>query len=308
MSRGRLVASLTAIACSLALAATLAVWAFPLRAAPRTAQSPSQGGVTQGVAGGTGPKIVVADLRMDGDVQDADAARARILKGLEGHEFDNSNSRWLDEVGVNIRADFQDRGYLRVVVDNLQAQPLDPEKHRMRVTAHVDEGEQYRIGDLSFVSDNADRALVIPEQELRQQFQLRTGDLLNVGQVRSGVDRMRRLYGAQGYADMTAAPTFSISDKNHSIALTMHVHEGNQYRVGSVEVRGLDSKTTDLLEGKMRPGSLFNGTLLKDLFDQGQATIGRNVSIAHVVHVKRNVEQGTVDVLFDFSTNAPQSN
>jgi len=60
MSRTRLIASLTAISCCVALAAALAVLTFPLKAAPRTGQNgpPSgvaggvSGGLTQGVAGG----------------------------------------------------------------------------------------------------------------------------------------------------------------------------------------------------------------------------------------------------------------
>lgn len=47
MSRTRLIASWTAIACWLAMAGTLAVWTFPLKAVPRTAQTPPRSGVTQ---------------------------------------------------------------------------------------------------------------------------------------------------------------------------------------------------------------------------------------------------------------------
>jgi beta-lactamase regulating signal transducer with metallopeptidase domain len=52
MSRTRLIVSLTAIACCLAVAATLVVWAFPLKAAPRASQNPPQNGVKGGVSGG----------------------------------------------------------------------------------------------------------------------------------------------------------------------------------------------------------------------------------------------------------------
>ena len=52
MSRIRLIASLTAISCCIALAIVLAVWTFPLKAAPRLPQNPGQGGVVQGVPGG----------------------------------------------------------------------------------------------------------------------------------------------------------------------------------------------------------------------------------------------------------------
>jgi len=52
MSRTRLIASLTVISCCVTLAATLAVLAFPLKAAPRTGQNPPQSGVAGGVSGG----------------------------------------------------------------------------------------------------------------------------------------------------------------------------------------------------------------------------------------------------------------
>jgi beta-lactamase regulating signal transducer with metallopeptidase domain len=52
MSRTRLIASLTATACGLALAATLAVLTFPLKAAPRSGQNPPRKGVAGGVSGG----------------------------------------------------------------------------------------------------------------------------------------------------------------------------------------------------------------------------------------------------------------
>jgi beta-lactamase regulating signal transducer with metallopeptidase domain len=52
MSRTRLLASLTAISFCIALAIVLAVWAFPLKAAPRAPQTPPQKGPAQGVSSG----------------------------------------------------------------------------------------------------------------------------------------------------------------------------------------------------------------------------------------------------------------
>jgi beta-lactamase regulating signal transducer with metallopeptidase domain len=52
MSRGRLIACLAASSCCIALAIVLAVWTFPLKAAPRAGQDPPHGGVAGGVASG----------------------------------------------------------------------------------------------------------------------------------------------------------------------------------------------------------------------------------------------------------------
>jgi beta-lactamase regulating signal transducer with metallopeptidase domain len=52
MSRTRLIVSLTAISCCIALAIFFAVSIFPLKAAPRLPQNPPQKGAAQGVSGG----------------------------------------------------------------------------------------------------------------------------------------------------------------------------------------------------------------------------------------------------------------
>ncbi|MGB6885497.1 MAG: M56 family metallopeptidase [Candidatus Acidiferrum sp.] len=52
MSRTRLIASLAASSFCIVMTATLAVWAFPLKAAPRALQNPPQTGVAGGVSGG----------------------------------------------------------------------------------------------------------------------------------------------------------------------------------------------------------------------------------------------------------------
>jgi beta-lactamase regulating signal transducer with metallopeptidase domain len=50
MSRTRLLAFMTASSCCIALASILAVWMFPLKAAPRSGQKPPEGGVAGGIA------------------------------------------------------------------------------------------------------------------------------------------------------------------------------------------------------------------------------------------------------------------
>jgi outer membrane translocation and assembly module TamA len=296
------IASLRAISCGLALAAVLVVCTFPLRAVPSAAQSQQS---EQGDS-----KFVVADLRIDGDVHDIDAVRTRVLTGLEGHEYER-HRRSLDGIGAKIQADFEDRGYFKVALDDLRAQPLDSDKHRMLVIVHVVEGEQYRAGNLAIISDEPGRVLAVPEEQLRQQFHLHTGDLFSAHQVRKGVEGLRQLYLARGYLDMTATPEFSIDPKNKLITSTWHVREGNQYHVGSVDVRGLDSRGKALLEAQLLPGSLFDQTTVKQLYDKAKASLGANVafdSFDDVVSLTPHTDIRVVDVLFDFSSTAPGGN
>jgi beta-lactamase regulating signal transducer with metallopeptidase domain len=318
MSRTRLIAALTAAGCGVVLAASVAVWAFPLKAAPHS----GLGGENSGPAmngesreqlpmqqtGHAGPKIVVADLKIDGDVKDVDAVRARILKSLEGREFD-ANSRWLEVITqVNIRGEFQSRGYFRVVASDPTAEPLDAERRRMRVLIHINEGQQYRTEDISIVGKESGPALAISAEELREQFHLHNGDLVNVEELRSGMERMHRLYAELGYVDVAVEPVFSIDEKNRSIAMIMRIDQEKQYRVGTIDVRGLDSATERVVKSKLRPGDIFNPALLEDAFAQGKAAVGTNVSFKDVVSTKRNQGAGTFDILMDFSGGATRAN
>jgi outer membrane protein assembly factor BamA len=274
------------------LAAMLLSWPFPLKAVPQ-AQADS--------------KIVVADLRIGGNVNDVDIVRARILKGLEGREFDR-DSRWLDQIVAAVRGDFEVRGYIRADVEPLAMQPLDFEQHHMLAIVHVGQGDQYRVAGITVLNEDSAHALLIPEEQLRQQFQLRPGDVFDTSKLRAGINGMQRLYGALGYADMTATPAVDFDNKNHSVSLKMEVHEGNQYHVESLEVVGLDSETKQLLEAKMPPGSIFNFIVLRELFDQGKAVVGGNITFDHVVRLTKNVGAATVDISLDFSGEVPHVN
>ena len=178
----------------------------------------------------------------------------------------------------------------------------------MRVLIHINEGQQYRTGDISIVSSNSAVALAIPAAELREQFHLRSGDLVNVEELRNGMERVKELYAARGYVDATTAPNFSFDEGNRSIAVTMTLDQGKQYRFGSVEVRGLDRATGQLVKSNLRTGDLFNPALLEEAFALGNTASGKNVSFKDVVSRKRNQGAGTFDVLMDFSAAAPHSN
>jgi TonB family protein len=334
MSRTRLIASLTAIAVSLAVVATLVVWTFPLKAAPRISLPPIQstdkaviqfvrdgaaGGVTvfvpngvsvgvtvggpargvpsgvvdgpttgvpggitgnfpsQGVKGGVSggvntngratltdsyvgpspadgplfdanparklplgsapasqpaPKIVVTDIKFEGEVHDADAVRARVLKGIAGHEWDGSNNQWLDVIAeVGVRGDFQDHGYFEVNVEAEKFQVVDSTPTQQRVVAifNVKEGDRFTTGDMTFVNGDPETPLAVSESELRQQIQLAKGDWLSTDQFRKGIGGMIQLFKARGYTDVKIIPAFSIDRSNHSIGCTFTVHQGTAH-------------------------------------------------------------------------------
>ncbi len=99
MSRIRLITSLTATSCCVALAAILAVWTFPLKAAPRAGQNPPQGGVAGGVASGVASGLAkgVAQGVLSGAIRGVgDGINGGVAGGVGG-----STSRDIPTVGNN---------------------------------------------------------------------------------------------------------------------------------------------------------------------------------------------------------------
>jgi outer membrane protein assembly factor BamA len=124
--------------------------------------------------------------------------------------------------------DFQDRGYFKIFAHDPVWQPLglDDGKQRILILASLEEGDQYRLGTLTFLNVSPDQALSIPAATLRDQFHLRNGDLFNVTEIRTGLERLKQLYGARGYADVKAEPDTEIDNSSHRIDLILRISEG----------------------------------------------------------------------------------
>jgi hypothetical protein len=253
--------------------------------------------------------VVVGDLRLEGDIHNHEAIRKRILIKLKNQEFE-SESELVDRVGeVEIRGDFQDHGYFEAEV-NVEAQPLDikDQKQRYLVIAHVNEGAQFRMGDLSFQNADPDRTLTLSRKQLYDQISLRPGDVLDVNQIRIGVERLTKLYGSYGYIDFTAEPDFEVDHVNHRVSLVLKLGEGRQYRVQSVEVFGLDLKTQEKIRTTIRVHELFDERAIEDFFAKNRRVLPFHAEPANSLQVLRDVEKATVILRFVFEDCTQQVN
>lgn len=79
----------------------------------------------------------------------------------------------------------------------------------------------------------------------------------------------------------------------------MEVEEGKQYRVGTIEVSGLDSNTANILKSSLEPGQVFDRTIIKKLLTENRATLPADASEKDVAII-RDSEEGTVNLVFDF--------
>ena len=172
-------------------------------------------------------KFILADIKIEGDVPDPSGVRDRVLNALKSREY-QTREELNDEVAERTRADFQERGYFRAVIQTPSPLPLGltDGKQSFRVIVSVNPGDQFRLRNISIQSAVPDRTLSISAETLREQFHLRDGDLFNTTEIREGLERVRQLYVSRGYASATPIPDTEIDSASHHIDLKLRITEG----------------------------------------------------------------------------------
>jgi hypothetical protein len=74
------------------------------------------------------------------------------------------------------------------------------------LVAAVSEGEQFRLGEVTFQNESGAGALSIDQATLRDQLNLRDGDLLDADMVRDAISKIQKLYANKGYSESVETP------------------------------------------------------------------------------------------------------
>jgi outer membrane protein assembly factor BamA len=105
------------------------------------------------------------------------------------------------------------------------------------------------------------------------------------------------LYGLRGFIDFTAIPDTEIDDNLQRISLVMRLAEQKQFRVGSVEIRGLDQSLEARLRAIVVPGEVFNPQPIETFLKENRPVLpSRGFDN---FQIRRNVRAGIVDLTFD---------
>ena len=141
------------------------------------------------------------------------------------------------EIGVRIGVALRNLGYDRTVVDEptISFPSQGVRKGTARVTVKVQQGAQYRLGEIHFR-----KATIFPATRLRNLFSVRSGEIFNVGKIVEGLEDLRKLYGTKGYVNFAAVPETSIDESHRTIDLVVDVDEGKPYNFGQLRLEGIE--------------------------------------------------------------------
>jgi outer membrane protein insertion porin family len=229
-----------------------------------------------------------------------------------------------EDLEVGIRGLYQANGYFRMRVDASTPKVVDinrsgipgpwpyvGSKHEKaaNITITIDEGEQYRMGKLTFRSADPDEGLVIKPEFLASIFPMKAGDIFSTDKLRKSFDNYKKLYGQYGYIDFTPTPDFDIDDAKRVINLTLEFDQQKQYYVRRIEFSG-NTTTRDKVirrELLLDEGQIFNNHLWElSLLRLNQLNYFDTIKPENA-DLKKNVKTGSVDIRLKLKEKQKQS-
>jgi hypothetical protein len=242
------------------------------------------------------PKVFIEDVRFDGPTHMPYSELQRVIEEANEREMDTENPGWLDVFAeIGLRGAWQNLGYFNVKV-TAKAQSLgsDSESQRFVVTAHVDEGLQYRLGQIRFVNGAA-----FPAEQLRTLIPMNDGDLFDVSKVREGIHALTKMYASRGYIDFTAVPSTELADRAQLVSLVMRLDEQKQYRIGKIDVVGAAPGIENVVRSRFRQGDVVRPHVIEEFYKEFKSALPSG-AVPGDVEIKRSVRDGTADLSFVF--------
>ncbi len=147
-------------------------------------------------------------------------------------------------------------GYVQVKIDRPLV-TVTADKTSIYITYHIEEGEQYNVGEVDFAGD-----LLFPKSELMSVVKIKDNEVFAVDVMQKDIADLQAKYGDLGYAFANVIPRYAFHDKEKKVDLVFEFEKGNKVYFGSINVVG-NSKSRDKVvrrELKILEGELYNET------------------------------------------------
>lgn len=268
-----------------------------------------------------GPKVKVGKITFEGNkhvnsrtlryamknLRPIGVPRSIFLENIFARTYDATK---LDEDTERVRAEFQNRGFFKVLVQDPKTQIHDTGHSAVAIPfirsglgkavdirIPIEEGDSYKLGKINFKNTKA----VTNEKALRSLFPIKDGDVFSREKVAKGLEAIRKAYGELGYINFTSIPNTTFDEQKKLVFLDIDVDEGKQFYVRRIEFTG-NTTTRDkvirreiaLEEGQVYNQRLWELSLLRlnqlSYFEQLKPD-DPNVTDRHL-----NEKEGTVDL------------
>jgi len=144
-----------------------------------------------------------------------------------------------------LRSFYLDRGYVNFDITSTQVS-ISPDKSEIFITVNVDEGSQFKFGDVQFAGD-----LKISESEARELMQVERGAIFSRSDVTASTEALRSRLGAEGFAFARVEGVPTPRADGATVDLVINVEPGNRAYVRRIDFIGNTTTEDEVLRREM---------------------------------------------------------
>jgi outer membrane protein insertion porin family len=217
-------------------------------------------------------KVRVKTIHFIGNQKLSDAyLKSRLATQEEGYFSGISGSGQFKQEAFErdtqiLRFLYYNQGYVKAKVDRPTVQ-LTPDRLGLYITFRVEEGEQYKIGEVDFAGD-----LLFPVEKLKETSLIDNSEIFAYDLLQKDLNELQALYGDLGYAYANVIPRTRFDDKEKKADLVFEFSKGEIVNFGRISVTG-NSKTRDKVlrrELKIREGEQYHETRKRESLENIQ--------------------------------------
>ena len=213
---------------------------------------------------------------------------------------DYTHAKIEDEGRLGFRPVYLQTGHLKVSFQEagIKVAQETEDETSVDVTVQVIPGLQYRLTDMAWTGNTA-----FPTEELQTLIQLKTGKPANAVELDKNLNAISALYGTKGYmaAKVIAKPV--MDDSTAAVHYDFNVQEGAIYKMGDLEVRGLDENIRNkiVFDWKLLEGQVYDSSYVDRFLRESSKDLPQDVQWKVTPHEAVNDDQ-TVDVSLVYET------
>ena len=146
---------------------------------------------------------------------------------------------------------YEAKGRVRVTFPKLTVE-RSKEVDGIVVTVEVNEGEEYKLGDVTIGG-------VASADDLVKEGKFKPEETVNFHEVEAGIERIRKRIRANGYLRVSTQMERKIDDAKKIVDLNIAVTPGPQYTFGALTLQGLDLHSEPVIRKRwaLKPGQPF---------------------------------------------------
>jgi hypothetical protein len=150
---------------------------------------------------------------------------------------------------------------------------------------------------------------IFRQEYLRQRIPIRDGDIFSRRKMQVGLDALRRFYGTRGYLDFTCLTDTKIDRESETITVALtDITQGPQYRLGSVQILGLDPATESHLISKLKVGEVLDYNFVDDFYHDNKGVLPVGAAIDDSPRIELDRQRALAYLTFDFRVQSlPQA-